>query len=889
MTTNNKDIIRFPINQGEQAKQSSKDNLLARDVFKKIANLLRISVEKLNKKECVELDDHRAHEAILIDGGRGAGKSSVLVNLQLYMASEPELQNKLLILKPVDPTLLENGDDLFLNIIVAALIRNEQIKIALNKCDKKAEAFYEQLQKLGSALEGVQTQKTQYGLDKLRAFIGNHGIAEEVHALFDKALKLTGKELIILPIDDVDTSLEHAFENMEVVRKYLASPFVIPIISGDIDLYYDVTWRDFYGRIIKHSSIDMFEVKTRSQDLATEYQRKVLPLPRRIYMPEIQEYFNSTKIHLVDRQGNTLQSFSEIVFLFNFLLNERVNGNENSELKLPFFSIREFAQLINDCESELLILPKNFFLNPENEETNQTIDTPVSVSKKGLLLEGRKRSRENVLQLMTCNNLAWFKLLESHFLKHQRGGAIYLVMNANVQWTRLENSNQQSSVFDVDLFKPLSQSGKNYTHFDKVLGLKDAWKFHLEKLIRAPKWINDLPNTTILPYPLPEIGAQGESKLASSVKEKENESERTSLTFAELIRQIMVHHSFYSRSNDGNLILTGRLFELLILSLMQDVNSSHINDILDRAPFYSAAAIASTKTFYFIEDKSDVTINNKSTITLDIQQEIEELVKLINTWRKNNPSTLNNKPHAWLIYNVMNKYFNQVSIDGSWILNKTGYSDRPGLRFAADVAIRAFNAICAAFGSFEKSGLFSESNKITNRNGSAADKKFEQNQLFLQNILPFLESQKVAPEKSSTEKWKPIPIAFTGHLYTHPLKKILTDVFNELGNEGQELINLLIDKKTTPKTHAEIRIEIRRKIVSRLQLDFPSVTDEVTAAKIISTFEKKRKNIFFIELTRLLTVEENNYLRDLQQGVAKLSTRSLLLKLLNALDVMQSL
>ncbi|MDP1977619.1 antiviral RADAR system adenosine triphosphatase RdrA [Undibacterium sp.] len=886
MTADNKDIIRFPINQGEHAKQSSKDNLLARDVFKKIANLLKISVEKLYKKECVDLDDHRAHEAILIDGGRGAGKSSVLVNLQLYLSSEPELENKLLILKPVDPTLLENGDDLFLNIIVAALIRNEQIKIALNRCDKKAEAFYEQLQKLGSALEGVQTQRTQYGLDKLRAFIGNHGIAEEVHALFEKALTLTGKELIVLPIDDVDTSLEHAFENMEVVRKYLASPFVIPIISGDIDLYYDVTWRDFFGRIIKHSRIDLAEAKTRSQDLANEYQRKVLPLPRRIYMPEIQEYFDSTKIFLVDRAGNTLQSFSQIIFLLDFLLNERVNGNENSQLKLPFISIREFAQLINDCEPELLRLPKNFLSDSENEET---IHIQQDIDKKVLFFEGEKRFRENSLRLITYDNSAWFGLLESHFLKHQKGGAVYLVMNANVQWIRLENSNQPSSVLNVDLFKPLSQNEKHYAHFDKVLGLKDAWKFHLQELIRAPKWIDDLPDKTILPYPLPEIGVQGEAKLTSSVKGKESESDKTTLVFAELIRQLMVHHSFYSRSNDGNLILTGRLFELLILSLMQDVNSSHINEILDRAPFYSAAAIASTKTFYFTEDKSEITTNNKSTITLDIQPEIEELVKLINTWRKNNPSTLTNKPHAWLIYNVMNKYFNQVSIDGSWILNEAGYSGRLGLRFAVDVAIRSFNAICAAFGSFEKSGIFSGSNKIANMNGSTADKNFEQNQLFLQNILPFLESKKLDQENETDAKWQPIPIAFTGHLYTHPLKKLLVGIFNDLEIQGnQESTISTPNIGQVPRTSKTRAGRIKDKIINHLQRSSPEVKNTLKAEKLISGFDKIKKEELIKEIASLLTTEEKTYLNKVVKRTVSLSPRNYLVRLMVALGVMSS-
>lgn len=810
----NADIF-FPINQSEQAKQASRDSLLARDVFKKIADLLKISVEKLSANECVELDDHRAHEAILIDGGRGTGKSSVLVNLKLYMDGEPELNNKLLILKPVDPTLLENGDDLFLNIIVAALIRNKEIKTALNKGDKKAEAFYEQLQKLGSALEGVQTQKTQYGLDKLRAFIGNHGIAEEVHALFHNALQLTGKTLIVLPIDDVDTSLQHAFENMEVVRKYLASPYVIPIISGDLDLYHDATWRDFYGRIVKDHRTEVTAAKVRSQSLANEYQRKVLPLPRRIDVPGINDYFNNPKINIVNRKNKTILSFLEFKHWLDALLNERVNGGENSRLDLPIHSIREFAQLITSTESGLSELAKFFPRESQSKESNVLLSALIK-------LENKDAPPPSLLS----NYIAWFNLLEKHFLMHDKGGVVYLVMNANRFWR--DPKKITLSILDIDLFKPLLQSEKRYAHFDKVEGLRDAWTIHLDKLIRDSKWKRNLPAATILPYPLPEIGVRGEPKLSRSVKVANNKSKDSPLVFAELIRQLMVHHSFYSKSNNGNLILTGRLFEILILSLMQEVTGPHILAILDRAPFYSSASIASTKTFNFDQVEDDDIDENENSekpqSSLDIKDEIDQLVEDINNWRKENISLLKVKPHAWLIYNVMNKYFNQVSIDDSWILSKKGYPSNLNLRFATDVAIRSFDAICAVFGSFEKGALFNHSDKIANINGSAADRNFEQNQLFLQNILPFLNSQKSSSENGSEAKWQAIPYAYTGHLYTHPLKKILIDVFNSFEKQpNQTPIDLSRDKRTQA-TEAELKVaeSIAHSVLKNIFTEIPS-------------------------------------------------------------------
>ncbi|WP_295748712.1 antiviral RADAR system adenosine triphosphatase RdrA [Undibacterium sp.] len=862
MTTDNKeneDKILFPINQGEQAKQATRDSLLARDVFKKIADLLKISVSKLKDKDCVELDDHRAHEAILIDGSRGTGKSSVLVNLSLYMDDEPELSNKLLILKPVDPTLLENGDDLFLNIIVAALIRNIDIKKSLNKGDKKAEAFYEQLQKLGSALEGVQTQKTQYGLDKLRAFIGNHGIAEEVHALFHNALQLTEKKLIVLPIDDVDTSLQHAFENMEVVRKYLATPYVVPIISGDLDLYHDVTWRDFFGRIIKDGRIDESDAKDRAQNLANEYQRKVLPLPRRIEVPSIDDYFKNDQIWLTkDNAKDKLLQLPVFKNWLDALLNERVNGVENSYLTLPIKSIREFSQLLVDTKDLISSL----------EITNINLDE----IRKKIFLNNSPSISHTIIE-------DWYVALKKHFLGHESGARVYLTMDANIYWQRLTN---KKNIFDVDLFNPLSHSQKRYAQFRLVEGISESWGSHLEVWLPERKWRDSLPKECLLPYPLPEKGTPSAKCGKPVIKldlianaQQVSKDQPSHVETAEFIRQLVCHSSFYSRSNEGNLVLTGRIFELLILSLIRDVDAEEISHLLSRPPFYSAAAVANTKTFE-IDDDEDA----DNGIEIDIPDTPIDNAKTflsgeITKWRSKNNLSSTFKPHAWLVYNVMNKYFNQVSVENSWISDAKGYSKHPELRYTADVAMRSFNSICAIFGSFEKSSLFDLNEKIAYRNGSNANKDFEKNQLFKQNIEPFL---KVINEDDVTSEKTPniLEFSLTRHLYSHPLKNLLKIVLDNTSppiitesNSKKSLLDLenaeslanKIFKKTFNKlpTKQEISTGIKNQdpLIANVLTEFKKQS-KLTLTKIAEYLKDNSVKKRFSNLRRMLEINSSN-------------------------------
>ena len=367
------DIIHFPIDQAEQAKQVEAKNLLPIDIYKKITSHLKTSLAKVpDASQPEDLDNCRVHDSILINGDRGTGKSSVLVNLETFLKEAEKTDNalksaELLILKPVDPTLLDKGDDLLLNVIVAAIIRNKSVESALEKQEHLAEKFYDKLENLGLALEGVHNADNKYGLDRLRSFLGNHGLAQAVHELFAATLSLTGKKIIVLPIDDVDTSLQHAFENMEVVRKYLASPFIIPIISGDLSLYHEVTWRDFYKRLANEINIDSGSINNKAQSLSHEYQRKILPLPRRMNMPAVHQHINSNVI--LTQHGKEILPLSEYYFWIDAIINERINGLNDSKIRLEINSTRALAQIINHTKSEILNLPSELSSTKEKSST----------------------------------------------------------------------------------------------------------------------------------------------------------------------------------------------------------------------------------------------------------------------------------------------------------------------------------------------------------------------------------------------------------------------------------------------------------------------------------------------------------------------------------------
>ncbi|MDQ9533230.1 hypothetical protein RF073_20100, partial [Serratia marcescens] len=57
------------------------------------------------------------------------------------------------------------------------------------------------------------------------------------------------KKAFVLAFDDVDTNFQHGRTILETMRKYLTSPQLVLLISGDLDLY---------GRLVRRNIYDTF-------------------------------------------------------------------------------------------------------------------------------------------------------------------------------------------------------------------------------------------------------------------------------------------------------------------------------------------------------------------------------------------------------------------------------------------------------------------------------------------------------------------------------------------------------------------------------------------------------------------------------------------------------
>lgn len=833
----------IPLNVGETAVLHDANTLLPREeIYEQLAVLIRQARNRAIEAKDKSLNELRAHNAISIDGARGTGKTAVLVNLKRYLELEHnDLLSDIHIMEPIDPTLLEDGESLFLHIIVAAVLHDDGIKQAQCNKPEQSRALNRALDKLAHTLEAVDTQKEHSGMDKVRAMYGNKHLADSVQDFFREAVHLLGKKLLVLPIDDVDTSLNRAFENLEIIRRYMTTPYVLPIVSGDRALYHEVTWRDFHGRLIKDSDYLAESAYERSLELAEEYQRKILPFPRRLTMPAVSSYWQQTDIYLRSEKFGDIMPLRNFIAWLEIFISGPVNGQEDSRIILPIPSIRSLTQLIGHCSSFISLLPDAIRTAKNELEVRrvwQMPTVPLEVmaafqDKHKELSEKSKREYTDAYKLFTekmkelspvdysfdkvendnKNNITKNDLavkMADYFRFESKAGAVYLVLIAKQYWQNWTNTDslvRQGSIFDTPLFQPLTHNTANLAFFDKTSDLS-AWASALEERLPEEWLIGLKSHQTILPYPVAEVGIN-----AATAWDYQGMIERIVLNDegkkkATFLINLLVQYNFYTNAKQTMLLNIGRIFELIISSIAGPIFREDLQTILSRAPFFSTRALAPTKTLLIdylkTENRSTTGVQNitgEAETVAEPSDEFDPIVVLqndIDNWRKeHNLEQVELSP--WLVYKVFNKVYSQLAS------NEKIPSGMKNVGIAMNMVAHTFYATWSAFGSFEKGELFGLPNVVATTNLNA-DKlnNFEKNDHFNINVGPF------APSNSQIENDnEPYQIRSTYGKSTrtisyclaeHPLRKWIDELIEVEWPSVRTAKEVLLEELNLPET-----------------------------------------------------------------------------------------
>lgn len=246
------------------------------------------------------------HSSIFITGGRGSGKTTFLLSIG-KLVKELGVEVKAYFLDLIDPTLMHDSDN-FVSIILGKI--NEAVCC---ECRDSAlrNAFTKSLLDVAAIVEAITKSKTSEGLDNILDEQNALRLESEIRTLLKRACDCLDCNFLILPIDDVDMAFKHGFNVLEKIRKYFATPLILPIISGDFHLYEHIFSGKFYKQLTKgiKGNFDIFESRSawfqdkanfvdKSLDLANAYLAKVLPTDRRINLIEVDDICNRDDVWL---------------------------------------------------------------------------------------------------------------------------------------------------------------------------------------------------------------------------------------------------------------------------------------------------------------------------------------------------------------------------------------------------------------------------------------------------------------------------------------------------------------------------------------------------------------------------------------------------------------
>lgn len=380
------DTIIININEANQAKKYGDNSLFQVESFKKLEDILNEHNVGKNNDNIVNC---RFHDTIFIDGARGVGKTAFMLNIKSFYTQDKKHNKenkKYLFLDPVDPTLLENTEK-FLSVVLARVV--EETNCDIN--NDFSEKYFESLSNLSKSLSAIKTLSDDIGIEEIASNKSSLKLEQYAHIFFKVVSEMYNVEGIVILIDDIDMAFDKGFDVLEVIRKYLASPYIIPIVAGDMKLYREIVETQFMKKIRFHEDIgylksiygeeklqNSVEYKEKSQligNLVEQYLYKLFPIEYTIELKDIFSILKDNKVEIILGTEKKI-SYSD---LRDFEIRHINFGINQEEFIFDVFenNAREFMQYIYTKKT----IYKEFFIENSDSFEYVSFNIPHIIDK----------------------------------------------------------------------------------------------------------------------------------------------------------------------------------------------------------------------------------------------------------------------------------------------------------------------------------------------------------------------------------------------------------------------------------------------------------------------------------------------------------------------------
>lgn len=244
----------------------------------------------------------RRHDTITITGGRGSGKTTFILSLvDLLRKNREHNFDKIVWLRLIDPTLLENKENILVTILseiyrrIDMHYRNKEAY--RDDWEQKYKDWHRSLRKLAEGITVLDSVGSSGSLDAWEdpQHVLEQGLSRAksgmnlercLHQFIEKSLDFLGKDAFGLIFDDIDTRFDRGWIVLEVIRKYLTSPKLIVIVLGDMHLYSMLVRQEQWAMLNKMPGDEMkrFAVHEDIDHLQSQYLHKLLKVQNRVQM-----------------------------------------------------------------------------------------------------------------------------------------------------------------------------------------------------------------------------------------------------------------------------------------------------------------------------------------------------------------------------------------------------------------------------------------------------------------------------------------------------------------------------------------------------------------------------------------------------------------------------
>lgn len=519
--------IIININEANKAQRyQKKEELFQIDAFERVTEIL--NQHSYDKDKSIEITECRFHDTIFIDGDRGVGKTAFMINIKHYYENfVKEKKHKYIFLNSIDPTLLEHTEK-FLGVVLARIVEkvNDDLK-KTNSEGRNLDGYFKALDNLSKSLSAVKTLSDDIGIEEIASNKSSLKLEQYAHEFFREVCTLfDNSQAIVMLIDDVDMAFDKGFDVLEVVRKYLASPYLIPIVAGDMKLYREIVETrfmdkieflkdiEYLSKIYKESTElrDSVEYKEKIQlieNLVEQYLRKIFPSEYQIRLKDIdtiKKEYNITVV-LSDKLSESL------IDIESFELKHINMGINQEEFYFQVFSnnTRDFIQYLYSKKD----IYKEYFEN--KEKYKNTMDFyKSSFMKTAEFYKFSHDRKKKELSILTNNDYQSFEGSSYNLYKaftSKSFSSMKKFHNAEISvdthsikaedLKKIPNEDDEykdiyNYIIDLFTFNDYysSYQRRNYIYSGKFLeSMIYSFSFHMQPTLIEKGWIVDVNNT----------------------------------------------------------------------------------------------------------------------------------------------------------------------------------------------------------------------------------------------------------------------------------------------------------------------------------------------------------------------------------------------------------